>query len=89
MVQSRFVSEWHTGGRLNILVNVLGKVSKDLFAAFEEDIDLQGMNTGDVKYHLGFSSNLSTKYGDVHVSLTNNPSHLEIVNPVVTGSVRS
>ena len=76
-------------GRLNILVNVLGKVSKDLFAAFEEDIDLQGMNTGDVKYHLGFSSNLSTKYGDVHVSLTNNPSHLEIVNPVVTGSVRA
>ena len=66
----------------------LEKSLKICLQAFEEDIDLQGMNTGDVKYHLGFSSNLSTKYGDVHVSLTNNPSHLEIVNPVVTGSVR-
>ena len=76
-------------GRLNLLVNVLGKVSKELFAAFEEDFDLKGSSTGDVKYHLGYSSNIRTDHGDVHVSLTNNPSHLEIVNPVVVGSVRA
>ena len=76
-------------GRLNLLVNVLGKVSKELFAAFEEDFDLKGTSTGDVKYHLGYSSNIRTDHGDVHVSLTNNPSHLEIVNPVVIGSVRA
>ena len=76
-------------GRLNLLVNVLGKVSKELFEAFEEDFDLKGSSTGDVKYHLGYSSNIRTDYGDVHVSLTNNPSHLEIVNPVVVGSVRA
>ncbi len=76
-------------GRLNLLVNVLGKVSKELFEAFEEDFDLKGSSTGDVKYHLGYSSNIRTEYGDVHVSLTNNPSHLEIVNPVVIGSVRA
>ena len=76
-------------GRLNLLVNVLGKVSKELFEAFEEDFDLTGLSTGDVKYHLGYSSNIRTDHGDVHVSLTNNPSHLEIVNPVVVGSVRA
>ena len=76
-------------GRLNLLVNVLGKVSKELFEAFEEDFDLKGTSTGDVKYHLGYSSNIRTDHGDVHVSLTNNPSHLEIVNPVVVGSVRA
>ena len=76
-------------GRLNLLVNVLGKVSKELFEAFEEDFDLKGLSTGDVKYHLGYSSNIRTDHGDVHVSLTNNPSHLEIVNPVVVGSVRA
>ena len=76
-------------GRLNLLVNVLGKVSKELFEAFEEDFDLKGSSTGDVKYHLGYSSNIKTDHGDVHVSLTNNPSHLEIVNPVVVGSVRA
>ena len=76
-------------GRLNLLVNVLGKVSKELFEAFEEDFDLKGSSTGDVKYHLGYSSNIRTDNGDVHVSLTNNPSHLEIVNPVVVGSVRA
>ncbi len=76
-------------GRLNLLVNVLGKVSKELFEAFEEDFDLKGLSTGDVKYHLGYSSNIRTDHGDVHVSLTNNPSHLEIVNPVVVGSVKA
>ena len=76
-------------GRLNLLINVLGKLPKDLFSEFEEDYDLQGSSTGDVKYHLGFSSNISTNDGDVHVSLINNPSHLEIVDPVVIGSVRA
>ena len=76
-------------GRLNLLINVLGKKPKDLFAEFEENYDLKGSNTGDVKYHLGFSSNIHTSNGDVHVSLMNNPSHLEIVDPVVIGSVRA
>ena len=76
-------------GRLNLLINVLGKLPKDLFSEFEEDYDLNGSSTGDVKYHLGFSSNISTNDGDVHVSLINNPSHLEIVDPVVIGSVRA
>ena len=76
-------------GRLNLLVNVLGKTPAELFSAFEEDFELTGANTGDVKYHLGFSSNLLTPKGEVHVSLFNNPSHLEIVDPVVLGSVRA
>lgn len=76
-------------GRLNLLVNVLGKTPAELFSAFEEDLELTGANTGDVKYHLGFSSNLLTPNGEVHVSLFNNPSHLEIVDPVVLGSVRA
>ena len=76
-------------GRLNLLVNVLGKLPSDLFAAFDENSTLEGASTGDVKYHLGFSSNFNTKGGEVHVSLFNNPSHLEIVDPVVIGSVRA
>lgn len=76
-------------GRLNLLVNVLGKLPKDLFSAFDETEVLEGANTGDVKYHLGFSSNIDTPGGEVHVSLNNNPSHLEIVDPVVLGSVRA
>ena len=75
-------------GRLNLLVNVLGKSPKELFAEFEEDFELEGASSGDVKYHLGFSSNILTPNGEVHVSLANNPSHLEIVDPVVLGSVR-
>ena len=75
-------------GRLNLLVNVLGKPPKELFSAFEEDFELEGASSGDVKYHLGFSSNILTPNGEVHVSLANNPSHLEIVDPVVLGSVR-
>jgi len=62
-------------GRLNLLVNVLGKLPADLFSAFDETAELEGANTGDVKYHLGFSSNLNTPGGEVHVSLNNNPSH--------------
>ncbi|MDC0529073.1 2-oxoglutarate dehydrogenase E1 component, partial [Gammaproteobacteria bacterium] len=76
-------------GRLNLLVNVLGKFPADLFSAFDESGELEGANTGDVKYHLGFSSNINTPGGEVHVSLNNNPSHLEIVDPVVLGSVRA
>ena len=76
-------------GRLNLLVNVLGKIPSELFAAFDEDSHLEGASTGDVKYHLGFSSNFNTSGGEVHVSLFNNPSHLEIVDPVVIGSVRA
>ena len=76
-------------GRLNLLVNVLGKLPSELFSAFDEDFELDGASTGDVKYHLGFSSNFETPGGEVHVSLFNNPSHLEIVDPVVIGSVRA
>ena len=76
-------------GRLNLLVNVLGKLPSELFAAFDENFELDGASTGDVKYHLGFSSNFDTPGGEVHVSLFNNPSHLEIVDPVVIGSVRA
>ena len=76
-------------GRLNLLVNVLGKSPKELFSEFEEDYELEGASSGDVKYHLGFSSNIITPNGEVHVSLNNNPSHLEIVNPVIEGSVRA
>ena len=75
-------------GRLNVLVNILGKMPQDLFAEFEGKVasDLPG---GDVKYHNGFSSDISTPGGPVHLSLAFNPSHLEIVNPVVEGSVRA
>tara|TARA_Y100000766_G_scaffold281513_1_gene293167 strand:- start:3292 stop:6114 length:2823 start_codon:yes stop_codon:yes gene_type:complete len=75
-------------GRLNLLINVLGKPPSELFTEFEEDYELEGASTGDVKYHLGSSTNILTPNGEVHVSLANNPSHLEIVDPVVLGSVR-
>ncbi len=77
-------------GRLNVLANIMGKSLADIFSEFEgaqfED-DVQGQ--GDVKYHLGFSSDISTTGGVVHVSLGFNPSHLEIITPVVLGSVRA
>ena len=76
-------------GRLNVLVNVLGKPPKDLFSEFEGAYDPMQRRSGDVKYHLGFSSDISTPGGNIHVALSFNPSHLEIVNPVVTGSVRA
>src|SRR5574337_1394649 len=75
-------------GRLNVLVNTLGKMPKDLFAEFEHTAP-EDLPAGDVKYHQGFSSDVSTAGGPVHLSLAFNPSHLEIVNPVVEGSVRS
>src|SRR5690606_3701632 len=67
-------------GRLNVLVNTLGKMPSDLFAEFEGKKTDDGLLAGDVKYHKGFSSDISTRGGPVHVSLAFNPSHLEIVN---------
>ncbi len=75
-------------GRLNVLVNIMGKMPGELFAEFEGK-HAEGLTDGDVKYHNGFSSDLSTRGGPVHLSLAFNPSHLEIVNPVVEGSVRA
>lgn len=75
-------------GRLNVLVNILGKEPQDIFAHFE-DQHIDEASSGDVKYHLGFSTNLRTEYGPMHVALAFNPSHLEIVSPVVQGSVRA
>jgi 2-oxoglutarate dehydrogenase E1 component len=75
-------------GRLNVLVNILGKETAKVFAGFEgKGIDER--SSGDVKYHLGFSANVKTKTGAVHLALAFNPSHLEIVAPVVQGSVRA
>jgi len=75
-------------GRLNVLVNSMGKLPADLFAEFDHTAP-EDLPSGDVKYHQGFSSDVSTTGGAVHLSLAFNPSHLEIVNPVVEGSVRA
>jgi 2-oxoglutarate dehydrogenase E1 component len=75
-------------GRLNVLVNTLGKAPKDLFSEFDHTAP-EDLPAGDVKYHQGFSSDVSTAGGPVHLSLAFNPSHLEIVNPVVEGSVKA
>src|SRR5256886_8835636 len=77
-------------GRLNVLVNLLGKSPAALFSEFEGAYDpgrLKG--SGDVKYHKGFSADLRTAHGNVHTALAFNPSHLEVVDPVVEGSVRA
>ncbi|WP_046155355.1 2-oxoglutarate dehydrogenase E1 component [Chromobacterium vaccinii] len=86
-VQELIIGMAHRG-RLNVLVNTLGKLPRDLFAEFEGKA-AQQMASGDVKYHMGFSSDIPTASGPMHVSLAFNPSHLEIVNPVVEGSVRA
>jgi 2-oxoglutarate dehydrogenase E1 component len=75
-------------GRLNVLVNTMGKLPADLFAEFDHTAP-EELPAGDVKYHQGFSSDVNTAGGPVHLSLAFNPSHLEIVNPVVEGSVRA
>ncbi|SDS43485.1 2-oxoglutarate dehydrogenase E1 component [Pseudomonas oryzae] len=75
-------------GRLNLLVNALGKNPRDLFDEFDGK-KLIEMGSGDVKYHQGFSSNVMTPGGEVHLAMAFNPSHLEIVSPVVEGSVRA
>jgi len=74
-------------GRLNVLVNILGKNPADLFDEFEGKHFIG--TSGDVKYHQGFSSNVMTPGGEVHLAMAFNPSHLEIVSPVVEGSVRA
>jgi 2-oxoglutarate dehydrogenase E1 component len=77
-------------GRLNVLVNLLGKAPSMLFSEFEGQQDLDDLTgSGDVKYHKGFSADLRTTGGNVHVVLAFNPSHLEVVNAVVEGSVRA
>lgn len=86
-VQELIIGMAHRG-RLNVLVNTLGKLPRDLFAEFEGKA-AQQLASGDVKYHMGFSSDIPTAEGPMHVSLAFNPSHLEIVNPVVEGSVRA
>lgn len=78
-------------GRLNVLINILGKKPAALFEEFEgghPPLDAEG-TSGDVKYHLGFSSDVATPGGPVHLALAFNPSHLEIIDPVVEGSVRA
>ncbi|WP_299510193.1 2-oxoglutarate dehydrogenase E1 component [uncultured Limnohabitans sp.] len=75
-------------GRLNVLVNTMGKLPANLFAEFDHTAP-EDLPAGDVKYHQGFSSDVSTAGGPVHLTLAFNPSHLEIVNPVVEGSVRA
>jgi 2-oxoglutarate dehydrogenase E1 component len=74
-------------GRLNTLINVFGKSPVELFAEFDGKRSLK--TSGDVKYHSGFSSNLMTPGGELHMAMAFNPSHLEIVSPVVEGSVRA
>ena len=75
-------------GRLNVLVNVLGKNPAELFSEFDGHVTLKE-GSGDVKYHQGFSTNIMTSGGEMHLALAFNPSHLEIVNPVAEGSVRA
>ncbi|MDD5385452.1 MAG: 2-oxoglutarate dehydrogenase E1 component [Gallionella sp.] len=86
-VQEAVIGMAHRG-RLNVLVNILGKQPKVLFAEFE-GIHTEHLTSGDVKYHQGFSADIATSGGELHIALAFNPSHLEIVNPVVEGSVRA
>jgi len=77
-------------GRLNVLTNILGKPPSEIFDEFEGKKEVsERLLSGDVKYHMGFSSDIETSRGPVHVALGFNPSHLEIIGPVVQGSVRS
>ena len=76
-------------GRLNVLINIVGKTPAELFEEFEGKAGQSQNRSGDVKYHQGFSSDLQSRKGLVHVTLSFNPSHLEIVDPVVEGSVRA
>ncbi len=88
-IQEMVVGMAHRG-RINVLVNVLGKAPQELFSEFEGVYDpARVKGSGDVKYHMGFSADLRTPGGNVHVVLAFNPSHLEIVDPVVQGSVRA
>ena len=75
-------------GRLNVLVNIMGKLPRELFDEFEGKGN-DSLSMGDVKYHMGYSSDIQTEHGPVHLTLAFNPSHLEIIDPVVEGSVRA
>ena len=86
-VQDMVIGMAHRG-RLNVLVNILGKNPAELFSEFEGKAE-RTLSSGDVKYHQGFSSDIKTATGSMHLALAFNPSHLEIVSPVVEGSVRS
>ncbi len=76
-------------GRLNVLTNIFGKMPSHLFDEFEGNVELDERYNYDVKYHQGFSSDIYTDSGPMHLALAFNPSHLEIVDPVVEGSVRA
>lgn len=76
-------------GRLNVLVNAIGKKPSELFDEFEGKTMESITGSGDVKYHMGYSSDIGTPGGSVHLTLSFNPSHLEIIDPVVEGSVRA
>ncbi len=76
-------------GRLNVLTNIFGKMPSDLFDEFEGKVEFNERYNYDVKYHQGFSSDIYTDSGPMHMALAFNPSHLEIVDPVVEGSVRA
>ncbi len=86
-VQETVIGMAHRG-RLNVLVNTLGKMPADLFSEFEGRYN-EELSAGDVKYHQGFSSDIVTPGGPMHLTLAFNPSHLEAVDPVVEGSVRA
>lgn len=75
-------------GRLNVLINIMGKSPEELFKEFEGKKEITN-GSGDVKYHMGFSSDIETDGGPLHLALAFNPSHLEVVNPVVTGAVKA
>ena len=76
-------------GRINVLVNIIGKKPSELFAEFEGKSHSDLLSSGDVKYHMGYSSDIGTPGSSVHLTLAFNPSHLEIIDPVVEGSVRA
>lgn len=76
-------------GRLNVLVNVMGMPPAELFSEFEDFDPMSTMGSGDVKYHIGYSSEWRGEHGRLHLSLTSNPSHLEAIDPVVMGRVRA
>ncbi|MCA6365128.1 MAG: 2-oxoglutarate dehydrogenase E1 component [Bacteroidetes bacterium] len=88
------ISEYVMGmahrGRLNVLANILNKTYEDIFTEFEGALTEDAAYDGDVKYHMGYSSDQTSNSGKpVHISLTPNPSHLEAVDPVVEGIVRA
>ncbi len=76
-------------GRLNVLINTLGKSPKEIFQEFDGKTNNMKERSGDVKYHMGFASDIDTANGAIHLALAFNPSHLEIIDPVVEGSVRA